>query len=127
VNSRKLFTAVLLVVAGSLAVSGSFTNGQEAKKFKGRLPAYYGDVVSQEQREKIYQIQATYAKQKEALETQLEALKQRETMEIESVLSPPQKAKLKQIQEEAAAKRKKNAEAKKEAEAGAAGKQPGKK
>ena len=120
VISRKIFTAAILVAAGWLVASGSFSSGQEAKKFKGRLPAYYGDIVTQEQREKIYQIQSLFAKQKETLEAQLNALKEKEEQEIENVLSAPQKAKLKQVQEEAAAKRKKKADEKKAAENGEA-------
>jgi len=120
VSSRKLFVASVLVAAGWLAVSGSFITGQETKKAKGRLPAYYGDIVTPEQRERIYAIQAAYDVQKEKLETQLAGLKDKEAAEVESVLTPQQKGKLKLAQDEAAAKKKKKADDKKAAEGEAA-------
>jgi len=120
VSSRKLFTASVLVAASWLAVSGSLITGQETKKAKGRLPPYYADIVTPEQREKIYSIQAAYDTQKEKLEAQLDGLKDKESKEIESILTPQQKGKLKLAQDEAAAKKKKKADDKKAAEGEAA-------
>ena len=42
-----------------------------AKKFRGRLPAYFSTVVSSEQRQKVYDIQATYFERIAALEKQI--------------------------------------------------------
>src|SRR5262245_63757060 len=100
--SRKFFTTAVIVAAGWLAASSSLTTGQNAKKPNGRLPTYYGDIVTPEQREKIYSIQATYDAQREKLENQLATLKEKEDKEVESVLTPQQKGKLKLAQDEAA-------------------------
>jgi len=104
--------AFRFTLVGVMGLAGlSLSSGQEAK-FKGRLPAHYGDIVTEEQRQKIYEIQGKYAKQIDALEEQLEGLKNKRDAEIEKVLSGEQKAKLKKAQEDGAAKRKKTAEKK---------------
>ena len=68
---------VLASLASTLVVSAISLNsvGQDPKKAdpkakagakekaKGRLPAYYKDVVTDEQRDQIYALQAKYAKQ----------------------------------------------------------------
>lgn len=101
--SRSTLLLFGLLLAGSFPV-----DGQEAK-FKGRLPPYYGDIVTDEQRQQIYDIQGKYAKQKEALKAQLEALDEKEDAEVAKVLSAEQKAKLKKAQEDGSAKRKQTA------------------
>ena len=60
-----------LLLAAALAVGSVSGQGQQPekppaksdKKVSGRLPAYYGEVVSKEQRAKIYEIQAKYVEQ----------------------------------------------------------------
>ena len=61
---------------------------------RGRLPAYYADVVTEEQREKIYTVQRKYADQLKKLQEQIEALEGQRDAEIEAVLTPEQKAKV---------------------------------
>ena len=74
------------------------------KKVRGRLPAYYAKVVTDEQREKIYKIQAEYRPKIKAIKAQLKALKKERKDKIAAVLTPQQK---KQVEEAAAkAKRK---------------------
>ncbi len=72
---------------------------------KGRLPPYYADLVDEEQRKKIYEVQAQHnpeiKKMKEALDA---AVAKRDTA-IASVLTPAQKDKLAKLQAEAQAKR----------------------
>ena len=80
-----------------------------AKAKKGRLPAYYADIVTEEQRTKIYEIQAKYSKELESLREQIAAVTEKQRAEIESILSPEQKDKLKKSEDDAAAKRKKKA------------------
>ena len=112
------------VVVASLAstliigVTSLSTIGQEAKKgadkakpaakekAKGRLPAYFKDVVTDEQRDQIYAIQAKYEKQLGDLRAQLEAVQDKQMAEIEGLLSAEQKEKLKKIRDEADAKKK---------------------
>lgn len=75
-------------------------------KAKGRLPAYYKDVVTEEQRDQIYAIQAKYVKQLEDLQSQIDAVKAKQSDEIEGLLSAEQKEKLAKVKTEADAKKK---------------------
>jgi DNA-binding protein H-NS len=98
-----------------LAAIGQLLLGQEAKdtKFRGRLPAHYGDIVSEAQRLQIYAVQEKYARQIDELKLKLELLESQRDREIENVLSAEQKARLKKVQDQAAAqRRKKSADAK---------------
>lgn len=74
---------------------------KKAAKPKGRLPAYYGAVVSGEQRERIYAVQAKYANQIKALEAELLALIKKRNAEVEAVLTPEQLARVEQLRAEA--------------------------
>ena len=116
---KKLLVAAAVVVAvGTVIGNGALSVGQEAKtkKAKGRLPPYFADIVTDEQRDKIYEVQAKYAKERDALEAQLEELRSIESGEIEAVLDAEQKEKLKKAREEAAAKKKKKSSDTKAAE-----------
>ena len=104
--------AVLVAAGGSRAVGAQkpadakpAAEKKAPARSQGRLPAYFGSVVSAEQREQIYAIQATYAEQIQQLEKQLESLKQKRAAEVEAVLTPEQQAKIKQLRSDAAAKR----------------------
>jgi len=113
---RKVMWASV-VVAAAAALVGTNSIGQEAKekKAKGKLPAYYADVVTETQRQKIYAIQDKYAKQISDLQAQLNAITTQRDMEIETLLSAEQKEKVKKARDEAAAKKKQTAEEKKAA------------
>ena len=87
-------------VANRLAV-------QPKKEFHGRLPAYFGMVVDQKQRENIYAIQKEYFEEIEALKTRLALLTDERNKKILTVLSPEQRAKVDQLKAEAKAKRSK--------------------
>jgi isopentenyl phosphate kinase len=123
---KVVVVALVAPVLGLLVVNGPLSIGQDkakkaektepAAKRKGQLPAYYGDVVTEEQRAKIYEIQAKYADQIKDLTAQLEALRDKQSQEIEAVLSAEQKAKVEAAREAAAAKKKKKADDKKKAE-----------
>ncbi len=89
--------------------SGSATQAEGLPEFRPRLPAYYARVVTEEQRQKIYDIQRQYHPRIAALRKQLEALEAERDAKIEAVLTPQQKAELEKIREEAAAKRKASA------------------
>lgn len=137
----RVFQKWMLGVVAALALAGIATEqpliGQEAEskaeakptkeraKPRGRLPAHYGAVVDESQREKIYAIQKAYQPQIEELQMQLAALREKQTGEIEAVLTAEQKEKVKELAAAAKAKRekaaldKKNAEAAKSSDAGA--------
>jgi hypothetical protein len=115
---KKTLCAFVVAAAAFCAVGTSpLSIGQEAKdkKAKGRLPAYYSDIVTETQRVQIYSVQEKYAKQIDALNEQLNALEKQRDTEIEGMLTADQKEKLKKAREDAAAKKKKTAEDKKAA------------
>jgi hypothetical protein len=87
---------------------------KKAKKApaKGRLPAYYSQVVTEGQRQRIYQIQADYNPKIEALEAEIEALESQRDAEIRAVLSPEQQKRLDARIADAQAKREAKAEKK---------------
>lgn len=90
--------------ATSAPAAGS--QGKSSFQFHPRLPMYYGRVVTEEQRQKIYAIQRDYHPRIAALRKQLEDLLAEQNAKIEAVLSPQQKAELDKIKAEAAARRK---------------------
>src|SRR5438093_1604436 len=72
--SRKLLLAAVIVSAAGLIIGanplsiGQEKGKQESKeKKKGKLPAYYGDLVSEAQRQQIYAIQEAHEKKIAAL------------------------------------------------------------
>ena len=75
------------------------------REFRGRLPAYYGRVVDEEQREKIYAIQRQYAPKIDALKTELAALTAERDEKVAAVLTPEQLQTVDKLKAEAKAKR----------------------
>ena len=73
----------------------------KAKAPRGRLPAFYGQVVDESQREKIYSIQKEYRPKIDDLKAQLALLLKQRNEEIAAVLTPEQQKKLEQVQREA--------------------------
>jgi len=117
---KALIVALLFSIAGLLAGGGEELVGQEQAqqpKFRGRLPSYYADIVTDQQKTAIYSIQARYHAKVAALTEELEALDKKLDAEIENVLTPAQLTMLKKAREEGAGKRKKTAADKKLAEA----------
>ena len=86
---------------------------KERAEPRGRLPNFYSDVVTEEQREKIYAIQKKYAEELEDLTEQLKALANDGDAEISALLTPEQRDKVAKAAAEAKAKRIKAAEEKK--------------
>ena len=124
---KKVLVAVLVLAASGIVVGvsprlvGQDTKKTEKaekapKKAKGRLPAYYADIVTDQQRETIYAIQAKHQEKISELNAALLAATQAMNAEIEAVLTPEQKDKLKVAKEDGVAKKKKNAAEKKAAQ-----------
>ena len=131
---QKWLAAVVLAVAFAVAlppVFGDDTKQDDSKteektrpaKPRGRLPAYYRQVVDDSQRLRIYTIQTKFRAESEKIEAQIEVLtrdlraalakiKQQETQEVAAVLSAEQLAKVEKIRAESAAKRGVKSEAK---------------
>lgn len=77
-----------------------------AKPLKGRLPPYYSKIpVDATQKQKIYEIEASYNEKIKALREQLAALEAQQAEEIKAVLTPEQKEKLKELMADAKSKR----------------------
>jgi hypothetical protein len=100
-----------MLVAGGLWAAQE--NGQQSaekatatKKFRGRLPAYFAAIVSTEQRQKVYDLQAAYAEKIAALEEQIAQLVGQRDKDVDAVLTPEQSAEVSRKRAEAAAKRK---------------------
>ena len=72
---------------------------------RGRLPAYYGDLVDTKQRESIYAIQARYLAEIKVLREQITSLEAKVEEEMEAVLTDEQRDKLHRWREEGKAKR----------------------
>ncbi|HVX13633.1 MAG TPA: hypothetical protein VHC22_20790 [Pirellulales bacterium] len=95
----------------SKAADAKATDKADAKtaktraKPRGRLPAFYNQVIDGQQREKIYSIQQQYEPKITALKAELQALQQKVNGEVEAVLTPEQLAKVKSLAEEAKQKR----------------------
>jgi hypothetical protein len=78
---------------------------EKSKAPKGRLPPHYAKVVTQQQREKIYNIQEEYRTKIEAARAQLDALVKEEKDKISAVLNEEQKKKVEEFQTTAKAKK----------------------
>ena len=75
------------------------------KKIRGRLPAYYSRVVSQEQRTEIYSVQARFNEQMAELRKQLETLAAQRDKEVRGVLTPDQQRQVDEMVAAAKARR----------------------
>ncbi|MHB0955107.1 MAG: hypothetical protein ACYC6N_20160 [Pirellulaceae bacterium] len=71
-----------------------------AKKVRGRLPAYFGKVVTDKQREQIYTIQAKFNEEIAKLQEQLDTLSAKRDTEIEKVLTDEQRAEVARFKSE---------------------------
>lgn len=76
-------------------------------KVKGRLPAYYKDIVDAKQKDEIYKVQSDFNAKIDALEEQVKKLISDRDAAVEKVLSAEQKDKLKKAKDDAGAKKKK--------------------
>ena len=73
----------------------------KAEKLRGRLPAYFGKVVDESQRQEIYQIQADYKDRIAKLQAALAAMVQQRDREVLMVLTADQLEELKSLQKAA--------------------------
>jgi Spy/CpxP family protein refolding chaperone len=106
--------AVLAAGAGSAAAAEKKADGgkakaaageRKAKAPRGRLPAYYTEVVDEKQREAIYKIQQEYEPKIADLRAQLEKLMKDRDAKVAGVLTPEQQKKVAELQAAAKAKR----------------------
>ena len=86
-------------------VSEMFRGLKFTKRFLRRLPNFYGQVVSDAQRDKIYEIQSAYFEPIEMLTLRLERLTAERDAQIEAVLSDEQKEKVEALNKDSLARR----------------------
>ena len=112
-NRTVAATLGLVLLLGIALNSAPQLSGQEPKpkaeakakaKPKGRLPAYYKDVVSEDQKAKIYAIQGKYADEIAALAEQMKAAVAKRDAEVEGVLTAEQRTKVEELKAAAAKK-----------------------
>lgn len=88
----------------------------ESAEPSGRLPTYYSEIVTQDQRLKIYSIQSGYNTKIEQLEAEIAKLEAAMKKEMEAVLTQPQSERLEELAKEDEIRRQKNEAAKRAAE-----------
>jgi hypothetical protein len=99
---------LMIVLAASAPSLGGVDPGQAGEnsgRTVRRLPAYYSEVVTPQQRKRIYEIQEAYAPRIEELRRQLDDLLQERQTAIEEVLTDDQKAHVARKREDAARRR----------------------
>lgn len=106
------FIVALLMAApaSTQEKSSSKTPAKVEKKAAGRLPMYYGQVVTKEQRDKIYSVQAKFTDQIVKLREQIESLEMEQKQEVEAVLTAEQRQQVAKLVEDAKSKRSKKSE-----------------
>lgn len=107
--------ALFLLSGPAPAQRGAEEGGQQStakepakakpKAPRGRLPAYFSKLVSEQQREEIYRIQASYLAKINELKKQLQQLFSRRDQEVDAVLTDEQLAAVKKKRAEAQARR----------------------
>ncbi len=106
-----LLTGLTCTPASACSLQPASPTAQDApqkpprKKSRGRLPMYFSKVVTQQQREDIYEIQARFAAKIDELQTQIDKLIQERDQEVESVLSTEQLAEVKKLRDDAKKRR----------------------
>jgi hypothetical protein len=87
---------VAVLTAGGL--TGDDKPKETPARVRGTLPTYFSKLgLSDEQKQKIHEIQAEYKTKIEDLEKQVKMLKNKQRLEISKVLTEAQKARLKEI------------------------------
>lgn len=102
-----LLAGVALLLPGALTAQNDAAVASSAKKadYRGPLPFYFGKLgIEDDQKLKLYAIDDDYASKIEALEKQIETLENERDAKMETLLTPGQKLRLKELRE-AAAKR----------------------
>lgn len=99
--SRALTSLVLTCCcAAAILVSGAVAqDAKERAKPRGRLPAFYKDVVTPQQRDQIYAIQAKYVDQISKLQEQINQLAAQRDKEIEDLLTAEQKEQIQKLRD----------------------------
>ncbi|MBX3413675.1 MAG: hypothetical protein KF708_13375 [Pirellulales bacterium] len=107
--ARRVFWSALCL--GLVVIGGDLLSAQEKagvakpKLPRGRLPAYYSQVVSPDQKEKIYEVQKSYAPRIKELRAQLATLQTERDAKCRALLTSEQRKKVDELVAEAKAAR----------------------
>ncbi len=106
-RSVALTAAALVVAASGVGFSQDDTSQDtdQDRQQARRLPNYYARVVSDDQRQQIYEIQDKHSPQIDELQKQLDEAVAARDKEIEGVLTEEQIARVKEYEEEAQQRR----------------------
>jgi hypothetical protein len=97
-GSRVLVSVLTLALFGVGGLLAQDAKKDSASKAKGTLPQNWSKLgLSDEQKQKIYTVQAEHKDKIEALEKQISDLKKKQMDEMTKVLTAAQKARLKEI------------------------------
>lgn len=110
---KQLALSVVVLCCLGIGMAGAGLEADEQKpaqklseKVTLRLPNNYGKIgLSEEQKQKIYDIRADYRSRIEQLQRELEDLRSQEALEIQTALTPQQREQLQQLLEESRKKR----------------------
>jgi hypothetical protein len=86
---------------------------------RGRLPSYFSQVVTPQQKEQVYQVQAEYEQQIDTLEAKIEALEKKRDEAVRTLLTADQRKQVDQLAAAAKAKRDERKAKEKQAESAA--------
>lgn len=106
---------IALMFAGSVLAQEATPAKKPKAPAAGRLPAHYGDLVTPDQKAKIYAVQAKWKDKLDPLTEQVKKIQADRDAEIEAILTPEQKEKLAKTKADATAKRAAASEAAKKA------------
>ncbi len=88
-----------MIVVALVAVAGSWLMGQDTKpKFRGQLYAKWRELgLTDDQKQQVYKIQSEYRTKISDLEQQIKKLRADERAKAAAVLTPAQKARLREL------------------------------
>lgn len=100
---RMLWAVLVVGVAASVGFAqdkpkGAKPDDKPESKAKGQLPTYWGQLgLSEDQKQKVYKLQAKCNEDIDKLEEQIKALKEKMAKERSAILTPEQKKRLEAI------------------------------
>ncbi|MEW4564134.1 hypothetical protein AB1K70_16470 [Bremerella sp. JC770] len=115
-TSLGLFALLLAIPAFSTLSAQEAEQPTTSKEVRGRLPAHWNDIVTEDQKKEIYKIQHGYQAQIKKLEIEIAKLESAMEDDVKSVLTDVQLTRLKELIAEEELRRKKNEAAKAAAE-----------
>ncbi len=107
-----LLVAVPAISTLSAQEAETAPKSKTIQELRGRLPNHWGDVVTTDQRKKIYEIQHSYDAEIKKLEDQIAKLEADMEQEVKSVLTDAQLSRIKELIAEEELRREKNEAAK---------------